>query len=201
MPGPKAPEETRRDQILESAYRVAIRNGIPGITLRAVAGEAGLSHGLVLFHFKKKEQLVASLLARVLSRNVLLLIPDHPQSSGTVDRVSGMLGRQLEAIVARPDDVRLFFGYLALGATVPSVRAAMSAAVAAHEAAYRDAATEESAAAGRSSTRVAADMASMAVSLVHGCAIRAIGAADSFDARAYAAMATAAVRRAGQVGG
>ena len=57
MPGQKAAEATRREQILKAAYEVALRRGIDGLTVRAVAARARLSHGLVLFHFKRKDQL------------------------------------------------------------------------------------------------------------------------------------------------
>lgn len=189
MPGPKAPEEARRGQILEAAYTVAVRNGIPGITLRAVAGEAGLSHGLVLFHFKRKEQLVASLLDRVLARNVLLMVQLPPVESRGGNPLTAMLGRQLEAVVANPDDVRLFFGYWALGATVPAVRIAIGAAIAVHRAAYRMAAAEVFAARDFRTAITASGAASLAVSLVHGCAVQALGDPESFDATEYIAAA------------
>lgn len=196
MPGPKAPEEARRGQILEAAYRVAVRSGIPGLTLRAVAGEAGLSHGLVLFHFKKKEQLVASLLDRVLSRSVLLLMQEPLPEPGRGDRLIGMLGRQLEAVVANPDDVRLFFGYWALGATVPAVRIALGAALAQHRAEYREAAACALAARNASATLTPSGMASVAMSLVHGCAVQALGDPESFDAVEYIAAAMSVMQRA-----
>src|SRR5206468_6073315 len=62
MPGQKATEATRREQILKAAYDVALRRGIDGLTVRAVAAKARLSHGLVLFHFKRKEQMGLALL-------------------------------------------------------------------------------------------------------------------------------------------
>ena len=60
MPGKKASEAERREQILTAAHHVALRQGIDGLTVRAVAARARLSHGLVLFHFKRKDQLVAA---------------------------------------------------------------------------------------------------------------------------------------------
>jgi AcrR family transcriptional regulator len=62
----KAPEEERRRQILDAALQVAARDGLRSLTLRGVAAEAGLSHGLVLFHFGRKQALVDALLDAVL---------------------------------------------------------------------------------------------------------------------------------------
>src|SRR5580765_5958371 len=72
MPGQKATEAARREQILKAAYEVALRRGIDGLTVRAVATRARLSHGLVLFHFKRKDQLGLALLDRVLATTLAL---------------------------------------------------------------------------------------------------------------------------------
>jgi TetR/AcrR family transcriptional repressor of bet genes len=62
MPGKKASEELRREQIVQAAFRVATREGLEQLTIRLVAAEAGLSTGLVFFHFKSKEALLLTLL-------------------------------------------------------------------------------------------------------------------------------------------
>lgn len=62
MPGKKASEESRREQIVQAAFRVATREGLEQLTIRLVAAEAGLSTGLVFFHFKSKEALLLTLL-------------------------------------------------------------------------------------------------------------------------------------------
>lgn len=62
MPGKKASEEFRREQIVQAAFRVAAREGLEQLTIRLVAAEAGLSTGLVFFHFKSKEVLLLTLL-------------------------------------------------------------------------------------------------------------------------------------------
>src|SRR5688572_12912768 len=76
MPGQKAAEATRREQILKPAHDVALRMGNDRLTVRAVAARARVSHGLVLFHFKRKDQLGLALLDRVLATTLSLRIPD-----------------------------------------------------------------------------------------------------------------------------
>ena len=84
MPGRRAPEDARREQIVSAAYAVALRSGIAGVTLRAVAAEAGLSHGLLIFHFKGKAELVGALLDRVLATTVMRHVDgDAASSDGT----------------------------------------------------------------------------------------------------------------------
>ena len=87
MPGRRASETQRRQQILKAAHQVALGQGLDGLTVRAVAARARLSHGLVLFHFKRKEQLVTALLDRVLSATLSLRL------AGDVERIGGPLDR------------------------------------------------------------------------------------------------------------
>lgn len=52
-----------RDRIVQAANVVALRDGVLNLTLEAVAQEAGLSKGGLLYHFPNKEALVAGLVA------------------------------------------------------------------------------------------------------------------------------------------
>src|SRR4029077_600186 len=52
-----------RDALLEAAERVLERDGLPGLTLRAVAREAGVSHAAPTHHFGDLTGLVSELAA------------------------------------------------------------------------------------------------------------------------------------------
>jgi AcrR family transcriptional regulator len=53
-----------RDALLDATVRLAVEGGLPAITLRAVAEEAGVTHGLVVHHFGTKSGLVHAALMR-----------------------------------------------------------------------------------------------------------------------------------------
>ena len=55
--------EARRTQLIESTIDTIAARGYARTTLTEVARAAGLSHGLVLFHFETKEKLLAETLA------------------------------------------------------------------------------------------------------------------------------------------
>ena len=55
--------ETRRAQLIEATIATIAARGYARTTLTEVAKAAGLSHGLVLFHFQTKERLLAETLA------------------------------------------------------------------------------------------------------------------------------------------
>lgn len=58
----KVSRDERRQQLIEATMRVLARNGYSQTTLSNVAAEAGVSHGLVNFHFESKEKLLTATL-------------------------------------------------------------------------------------------------------------------------------------------
>lgn len=54
----KASREARRQQFIEATIATLARNGYARTTLTEVAATAGLSHGLIIFHFETKERLL-----------------------------------------------------------------------------------------------------------------------------------------------
>jgi AcrR family transcriptional regulator len=59
------PKPTIREEILDSAMQVALRDGILAITLDATAREAGISKGGLIHHFRTKDDLIAAMLEHV----------------------------------------------------------------------------------------------------------------------------------------
>ena len=50
----------RREQIIAATLRLVARDGFAGVTLRDVAAEVGVVHGLIRHYFATREQLVAA---------------------------------------------------------------------------------------------------------------------------------------------
>ncbi|WP_278187400.1 TetR/AcrR family transcriptional regulator [Micromonospora sp. R77] len=57
-----------REQLLDAATRVLLRDGAEHVTLSAVAAEAGVSKGGLLYHFASKAALAAGLVDRLVGR-------------------------------------------------------------------------------------------------------------------------------------
>jgi len=53
-----------RSQILDAAQAVVMRDGVRNLTLEAVAANAGISKGGLLYHFRSKEDLAAAMIER-----------------------------------------------------------------------------------------------------------------------------------------
>lgn len=115
MPGPKAPEDTRRRDLLRAAFTVAAEDGLAGLTTRAVAAEAGVSQGLVFFHFGNREALVVALLdwllASVLRHRADRLGPDAPPTA----RLYDLVAREIAALPASRARVQMLFDFWVMG--------------------------------------------------------------------------------------
>jgi TetR/AcrR family transcriptional repressor of bet genes len=80
----KASRAARRQQFIEATIATLARNGYARTTLTEVAATAGLSHGLIIFHFETKESLLSEtlvFLAREYRDNwmrALSAAPDRP---------------------------------------------------------------------------------------------------------------------------
>ena len=61
-PQRKAARSVRRQQLIDSTIAVLARKGYAGLTVADVAKEAGLSAGIVIFHFNSKDELLAAVL-------------------------------------------------------------------------------------------------------------------------------------------
>lgn len=57
-----------RERLLDSAEVIVARDGVGRLTLDAVAKEAGVSKGGVLYHFRFKSDLIKSIMERLASR-------------------------------------------------------------------------------------------------------------------------------------
>ena len=68
MQGKRKRLAERPEIILEAAAAVLLKAGARGLTIDAVAAEAGLSKGGVLHHYASKEALILALVARKLAQ-------------------------------------------------------------------------------------------------------------------------------------
>lgn len=199
MPGQKASEAVRREQILKAAYEVASRHGIDGLTVRSVAARAKLSHGLVLFHFKRRDQLVSALLDRVLATTLKIQISEEvARIPHALDRLRAILKGEMDRLARDPRRIRLFIEYWALGTRHIATRAKISAEMERYRTAFRTTTqallhTEPSRFAG-----VTADgLAAVAVSFINGCAVQAMIDPEHFDIDEYLAAVQGIIGRLG----
>ncbi len=187
MPGKKVPEETRREDIMRAAYDVAARRGLEALTLRAVAARADVSHGTVVFHFKRKRELVASLVDRVLYATAVLRVPDAiARITRPSERMHALLRSEMDRLSADPRHFRLLLDYWTIGVRNATIRQKVRAALEQYRGGFSDLADaivngelrppswRRASRSGEGPTVTATGLAAVAVSLVHGCSLQAV---------------------------
>lgn len=189
MPGRQASESLRRSQIVNAAYRVAAARGLDGLTVRSVATKAGVSTGLVLFHFKTKEQLEMALLDWLLeTTTVLYVTPDIARIPLPLDRLIALLKQEMDRLSSEPLRIRLFFDFWARGIRHARIRSKMRRELARYRDAFRPMAEEVLRAEPERFPGVTGDgLAAVAVSFIKGCAVQSMIDPRQFDIDEYLA--------------
>ena len=195
----RIPEDQRRGQILQAAFDVAGRDGIGGLTVRAVAAEAHVSHALVLFHFGRKQRIIHDLLDWVMARTTVLEISqDIARFPLARDRLHALLQQEMARLSNQPQHTRLFFEYWALGAHHEDIRTRISAELENYRAAFREIMEELIVAEPVKYASATPDgMAAVVVSWIHGCAVQAMVDPAHFDTDEYLSAVRSLIERTG----
>ena len=75
-PSSDAPEKGRQERILDAVVSLLAQHGISGVSMRAVAREAGVALGLVGYYYEDKIGLIGAALRRIEEQDVALVAPD-----------------------------------------------------------------------------------------------------------------------------
>ena len=203
MPGHKAPEEQRRTAILRAAFVVASRERLEGLTVRKVAAQAGISPGLVHFHFGDRDTLLVALLGWLLRHTVpageLRDVLDAPAfvDAAPRTRLLALVRRDVEHLPRRRDRVELFFDYWVMGTRNPAVRATIRRALDRYRDAFLPVVTDVIRAEPERYQGVTPmELATVVASFVEGCALRVVLTPDDFDVGRYLAAVQALVDHA-----
>lgn len=187
MPGRKASEAIRREQILLAACAVAAQQGLKGLTVRQVGAEAGLSTGLVFWHFETKRQLLVALLDWLLETTAVLRIgPEIAAIVRPLDRLLALLRQEMNRLSREPWRMKLFFEFWVVGGHDATIGRKLRAELARYRAAFRPIADEVLEAEPERFPHVTADgLAGVAVSFIKGSAVQAMLDPRHFDIREY----------------
>lgn len=188
MPGPKAPQEERREQILAAAGRVAANETLAGLTIRRVAEAAELSVGLVLFHFGSKDGLLLAMLDRLLEQTLreTEAAKEAARDPSPRETLRKLLRREIERLPRERERVELFFDFWVMGTRQPEIRARVRASLERYRNLVTDVtgpllSREPNAFGGMT----AEGMAALAVSFIEGGALQAVIDPAHFDVAAY----------------
>lgn len=98
-----------REEILESARRVLLRNGIAATTLDAVAKEVGVSKTALYYYYPSKDALLFELVFGALQSQARAVHDGVEKASGGADALGAIVRESVRVFASRLDDFRLAY--------------------------------------------------------------------------------------------
>ena len=99
--------QDRRAELIRVAYRVMARDGVHRVPLQQISTEAGVSKGLLIYHFQTKDGLVLAALEWVLESTEARIREHLAESDDPVTAISKVVG----AVWIGPEANRDFFRF------------------------------------------------------------------------------------------
>lgn len=197
MPGKKSPENERREEILQAAFRVALRRRVAGLTSREVSADAGVSNGLVFFHFRNRQELLLALLDWLLAQTILAhAIREVPVVGMAAERMAEAVREAIETMPQHREHIELFFDYWFTASHDAPMRKKIRTALGRYRRSYlplaRAVVAEDPE---RFRGVTAGALASVATGLIEGCAMKLVMNPKRFHAGAYAGAMAALLRQ------
>lgn len=122
-PRTRAPKEARREQLIEATLIALERKGLPALTLADVAEAAGLSRGIVNFHFESKDRLILATLQHLSAeydRNWREALAGA--GPGAAERMRALIAADFAETVCTPSRTAAWFALSSEAAARPAYR-------------------------------------------------------------------------------
>src|SRR5580704_13680071 len=119
---PRMAPEQRREHLIDAALEVILERGYAGVSIEAIAREAGITRPVVYDHFPNLNRLLHAVIEReerISLEQLAEVVPDDPGDQAPAELLTTGVKRFLEAVTARPATWRII---LLLEGTPPIVR-------------------------------------------------------------------------------
>jgi AcrR family transcriptional regulator len=111
--------EARREELAAAVWRLASREGLDALTMRAVAAEAGWSTGALAHYFADKEELLLFAFETVADRVGKRIVKAAEHTRDPLELLRAQLVEGLPIDAERRAEVRVWFAFLGLAETRP----------------------------------------------------------------------------------
>lgn len=101
--------ERSRDEIVDAARRVLLRNGIAGTTLDAVAKEVGLTKAALYYYYPSKDSLLFEIIYQNLVRQTHAIRDAVAEAGDGGEALAAIVRETVRTFAPRLDDFRLTF--------------------------------------------------------------------------------------------
>ena len=107
---PRMPPAERREQLIDAALAVILEQGYSGVSIEAIAREAGVTRPVVYDHFPNLGRLLHALVEReerISLEQLEQVVPDEPGDREPIDLLADGVKQFLEAVARRPATWRI----------------------------------------------------------------------------------------------
>jgi AcrR family transcriptional regulator len=181
MTGLRKSSDERRTQLVEAARAVAAAEGLENVTGRKVAAKAGLSSGLVFFHFDGRAALLEAVLDSLLE-DIFGGIELPPGDQPPEVRFMQFLAKRIERLRAERRRMELFIDFWVLGVREPAIRKRIREGLERYREQVRPLSTEYAQGHGGMTGE---GLAQVAVSFILGCALQVVMDSGRIDTAEY----------------
>jgi AcrR family transcriptional regulator len=104
------PPAERREQLIDAALAVILEQGYSGVSIEAIAREAGVTRPVVYDHFPNLGRLLHALVQReerISLEQLEQVVPGDPGDREPIDLLAGGVKQFLEAVASRPATWRI----------------------------------------------------------------------------------------------
>ncbi|HTP18955.1 MAG TPA: TetR/AcrR family transcriptional regulator, partial [Solirubrobacteraceae bacterium] len=104
-----APEQ-RREQLIDAALEVILERGYGGVSIEAIAREAGITRPVVYDHFPNLNRLLHAVIEReerISLEQLAEVVPERPGDHAPGELLAAGVKRFLEAVTNRPATWRI----------------------------------------------------------------------------------------------
>jgi TetR/AcrR family transcriptional regulator, cholesterol catabolism regulator len=109
---------SKQEQIIDAALRILARDGFTGLSMRAVAAEAGLTPGLITYYYPTKTEIVCAALRQIGEQDAALVAVEEGLAPAEQVRVA--LRRAVAPSLLTPDYLALRLQLWALDQADPA---------------------------------------------------------------------------------
>ena len=107
---PRMAPEQRREQLIDAALKVIVEQGYEGVSIEAIAREAGVTRPVIYDHFPNLGQLLQALIEREENyalEQLAAVVPESPQGGTPAELFANGVRRFLDAVASRPNTWRV----------------------------------------------------------------------------------------------
>lgn len=104
------PPQQRREQLIDAALGVIVKQGYEGVSIEAIARTAGVTRPVIYDHFQNLGQLLQTLIEReerYALEQLAVVVPESPGEGEPAELFAGGVRRFLDAVASRPETWRI----------------------------------------------------------------------------------------------